>query len=197
MDNKKIKKNIEKITNLRKENEKLRHEQEQNLEIIKENRRKIEEFQNKMKRNVEKIQEAIKLKKRHEKNIRFKRKHRILNRVSGVLHVFGFPTYSIFNSEYEIKKTEELIISLEKENESFSKEIFKLEDKNLSLYEENNDLTEQIGKINEEIAKCLKENNIMETETIEYYQNEEELKKEKLEKQEECGMKRELKPNKS
>lgn len=196
MNNEKIKKNIEKITSLRKENELLRRQQERNLETIKENRRKIEELQNKIKRNREKIQEAIELKKRHEKNIRFKSKHRVLNKVSGVLHVFGFPTYSISNSEYEIKKADELIPSLEKENESFFNEINKLEDQNLSLYKENDDLTEQINKINEEIEERLKENALVETENIEQYQREEKDKKEALEKQEEQVMKRELTPNK-
>lgn len=160
----KIKKNVEKMTDLRKESEKLRKEQELNIGAIKENREKINDLRMKIKKNMDKIEEMIEIKKKHERNIKFKRKHRVLNKVSGFLHVFGFPTYSIANSEYEIRKADDLILALEKENETFNQKVTMYEDRNKLLYEENDVFIEKINKIYEELELKSKENEKLEKE---------------------------------
>ncbi len=157
----KMKKNTEKISDLRKDIEKTRKIQDENVSKIEENNLLIKEIKKSIERNNEAIKEAIELKKQHEKNIKFKRKHRILNKISGFFHVIGFPTYSVKNSLYEIKMLDEKIIELEKNNEKNCKKMLKIEDENMTIFEENSNLAEKVDKILEEITNINQENSLI------------------------------------
>ncbi len=162
----KEKRNLERIAVLKEELEIARKKEELLLNQLSETREKSDKILQLISEKQDKINEFTQSIEKHEKNIIFKKKHHFLNRMSGILFVFGFPTYSVTNSTNEIKKAKQEIKLLEEEKKELFKKWTDLENSTKAIHEENLEVIKKMNTLQEEIEKTMSETIVLPTEEV-------------------------------